>query len=720
MKFIFTTFFLIIFFSTKVVYSASFTFPSTLTTNTSDFVLLSETGTTPSVSGFSTDVLISITATAGFVKITTVTGLEQINGFCGYTADSSSEPTDCKDNDRSEIGFEGTQAEVNNALATLSFKGDGSTSSATISVSATPTGASYNPVNGHYYRAIAATDIDWDDARAAAKSDAQKFNGLSGYLVNITSAQENAWIKDKISTNAWTGGSDSGTERIWKWMDGPEAGQTYTCANQPLLNSGGPGATISGCSEQSYLNWLVAGNGDREPNDYNRNNEDYMHVYGAIDDDRRGKWNDFVIDNVNVDAYIIEYGGQGGTATVFGAASISITSTEATDNPFDVFDDKELVGIVEGQSENAKRFIYSSTNSILERMEWYRTTKKNENIKFQDIGIDIDITNKDTYPYAKLLDAYLLKGNVNKEQKLSNKNIEKFINELPLSKYLKNEFGMVPRKWKVWSSGYLKKGKIKLKSGKVNQEFDSDALTIGMDKIIRKNTLFGIAIRLEDQDTDVGQLGTKIKSNAKSTTIYSSWHNNKSTFIDGLAGYGYIDNDLTRIEQANTSNTLTGNRGVKQYFTSIKFNKIMDRDNFTSLLFGRFDYGLSKLESFSEIGNIQALKFEEQNLKNKSISIGALTKYKKKIKKGYFLPYGRIEFFENLTPNSEVKASYISDPNTEYSYTVKEDYSNSIKLELGFDLNLIDSWYLSTSIRRLIKNNKDFENEFAIKAGKPF
>ena len=719
-KYIHITFFLIIFFSTKVVYSASFTFPSTLTTNTSDFVLLSETGTTPSVSGFSTDVLISITATAGFVKITTVTGLEQINGFCGYTADSSSEPTDCKDNDRSEIGFEGTQAEVNNALATLSFKGDGSTSSATISVSATPTGASYNPVNGHYYRAIAATDIDWDDARAAAKSDAQKFNGLSGYLVNITSAQENAWIKDKISTNAWTGGSDSGTERIWKWMDGPEAGQTYTCANQPLLNSGGPGATISGCSEQSYLNWLVAGNGDREPNDYNRNNEDYMHVYGAIDDDRRGKWNDFVIDNVNVDAYIIEYGGQGGTATVFGAASISITSTEATDNPFDVFDDKELVGIVEGQSENAKRFIYSSTNSILERMEWYRTTKKNENIKFQDIGIDIDITNKDTYPYAKLLDAYLLKGNVNKEQKLSNKNIEKFINELPLSKYLKNEFGMVPRKWKVWSSGYLKKGKIKLKSGKVNQEFDSDALTIGMDKIIRKNTLFGIAIRLEDQDTDVGQLGTKIKSNAKSTTIYSSWHNNKSTFIDGLAGYGYIDNDLTRIEQANTSNTLTGNRGVKQYFTSIKFNKIMDRDNFTSLLFGRFDYGLSKLESFSEIGNIQALKFEEQNLKNKSISIGALTKYKKKIKKGYFLPYGRIEFFENLTPNSEVKASYISDPNTEYSYTVKEDYSNSIKLELGFDLNLIDSWYLSTSIRRLIKNNKDFENEFAIKAGKPF
>ncbi len=100
------TFFLIIFLSSKIVYSASFTFPSSLTTNTSNFVLLSETGTTPSVGGFSTDVLIAITATAGNVKITTVTGLEQINGFCGYTADnSSSEPSNCSDNNRSEIGI---------------------------------------------------------------------------------------------------------------------------------------------------------------------------------------------------------------------------------------------------------------------------------------------------------------------------------------------------------------------------------------------------------------------------------------------------------------------------------------------------------------------------------------------------------------------------------------------------------------------------------------
>ena len=711
LKLHFFLFFLISFLNCKAVYSASFTFPSTLTTNTSDFVLLSETGTTPSVSGFSTDVLITITSTAGYVKITTVTGLEQINGYCGYTADnSSSEPDNCTDDNRSEIGFEGTQAEVNVALATLSFKGDGSTSSVSITASATPTGAAYNSSNGHYYRAISSTDIEWDDARAAAKSEAQKFNGLTGYLVTITSEQENDFIADKVSVSAWTGGSDSETERIWKWMDGPEAGQTYTCQK---FGVGGTGATISGCSEQSYLNWNFG-----EPNQYNGTNEDYMHVYGS--GGRKGEWNDYVINNTNVDAYIIEYGGMGGTATVSGEATITITSTEASDSTFDVFDDKQLVGIVEGQSESSKRFIYNSTNSVLERMEWYRTTKKNDSIKFQDLGLGIDITNKETYPYAKLLDLYLLKGDFKKEQKLSEENIEKFINDLPLSKYLKNEFGLIPRKWKIWSSGYVTKGRIKLKAGKENQDFDSNALTIGMDKIIKKNTLFGIAIRQDHQHTDIGQLGTNIKSESNSITIYSSWHKSRSAFIDSLVGYGYINNDLKRIEEADTSNILTGSRDIKQYFTSIKFNKIISRDKFTSLFFGRGDFGISKLDSFAESGNIQALKFEEQNLKNRSISFGTLVKFPRKVKNGHFLPYGRIEFFENLSPNSRVKASYKSDPNTTYTYTIKEDYSNSIKFEIGFDLNLVDSWYLSTSIRKLIKNNKDFENEFAIKASRPF
>ena len=86
---------------------------------------------------------------------------------------------------------------INTALATISFKGDGSTGSPTITVSITPTGSSYFSGNGHYYQVYNSNAIRWANAKTQAES--KTFNGLSGYLVTIESAEENAFIFSKIS-----------------------------------------------------------------------------------------------------------------------------------------------------------------------------------------------------------------------------------------------------------------------------------------------------------------------------------------------------------------------------------------------------------------------------------------------------------------------------------------------------------------------------------------
>ena len=55
------------------------TMPSGLTADTSSFVLLSSSGTTPSISGFtSTDLLATVVASAGTLIVTTTTGLEKL------------------------------------------------------------------------------------------------------------------------------------------------------------------------------------------------------------------------------------------------------------------------------------------------------------------------------------------------------------------------------------------------------------------------------------------------------------------------------------------------------------------------------------------------------------------------------------------------------------------------------------------------------------------
>ena len=82
----------------------------------------------------------------------------QAAGYCGYSSDNSSVPSSCTGNSLTEIGFRGTQDDINNALATLSFKGDGA--AGTITVAVTPAGTNYFSGNGHYYQLVTG-NINW-------------------------------------------------------------------------------------------------------------------------------------------------------------------------------------------------------------------------------------------------------------------------------------------------------------------------------------------------------------------------------------------------------------------------------------------------------------------------------------------------------------------------------------------------------------------------------
>ena len=172
----------------------------------------------PSISGFSGTLLVTATASSGtFVKVTSITNLKQAKDYCGHTGNADAEPTGCDDDNREIIGLRGTQADLNAALATLSFKGDGATGSPTVVLSVTPDGTNRDPDTGHYYQVVSSSNnITWAAARTAAKSDAKILYGLRGYLTNITTSGENAFITAKIGANAWIGATDVGTEKIWK------------------------------------------------------------------------------------------------------------------------------------------------------------------------------------------------------------------------------------------------------------------------------------------------------------------------------------------------------------------------------------------------------------------------------------------------------------------------------------------------------------------------
>jgi len=179
----------------------------------------------------------------------------------------------------------GTMASINTALATLKINTGTITGDINISVAATvnPTGYYFNGVNGHFYKPVS-TGAYYTVARAAALQTT--FKGQTGYLVTITSADEDAFIYNNVpQSNIWFALTDEVSEARWTIDAGPEKGTLIK------INNGQTNGNIPG----QYNNWAGG-----EPN--NSGNEDYaVTKWGG-----GTQWND--LPNNFSCAYVIEYG----------------------------------------------------------------------------------------------------------------------------------------------------------------------------------------------------------------------------------------------------------------------------------------------------------------------------------------------------------------------------------------------------------------------------
>jgi len=231
------------------------------------------------LNGFtSTDVLL---ASIGFINppagttfnLTTTTGLSPASGFT-------------LSGNKSKLVFTGTMANINNALATLKINTGATAGSVQVSVSATinPTGFYYNPINGHFYKPVTLGDT-YTGARAA--SLLSTFKGQRGYLVTITSADENSFIFVNVpQANIWFAATDEVTDGTWVIDAGPEKGTVMKTSNGQTAGNR-PGV---------YNNWAGG-----EPNGYNHSED-----YAVTNWSGQSTWND-LSNNWN-NPYIIEYG----------------------------------------------------------------------------------------------------------------------------------------------------------------------------------------------------------------------------------------------------------------------------------------------------------------------------------------------------------------------------------------------------------------------------
>ena len=90
--------------------------------------------------------------------------------------------------------------------------------------------ANYLASTDHYYDYVPSNLISWDDAKVAAEG--MDYFGLQGYLATLTIPDEGQISGELSPGTGWIGASDVGSEGVWKWMTGPEAGMTFWNGNE--------------------------------------------------------------------------------------------------------------------------------------------------------------------------------------------------------------------------------------------------------------------------------------------------------------------------------------------------------------------------------------------------------------------------------------------------------------------------------------------------------
>jgi hypothetical protein len=167
---------------------------------------------------------------------------------------------------------------------------------------------------------------------------------MQGYLATITSAAENEFLKTRMPSNAWIGASDAASEGTWKWVTGPEAGQTFWSGSSS-------GSAVNG----AYANWSSS-----QPNNSN-GGQDYGEIYATDGTSTDGKWNDRS-NTEYPDGYLVEYSSTNVSDISF-SKTFNITVQPGNDAPVLSSATPTLTSLNEDATQNGGQLISSIVNS---------------------------------------------------------------------------------------------------------------------------------------------------------------------------------------------------------------------------------------------------------------------------------------------------------------------------------------------------------------------
>jgi len=334
---------------------------------------------------------------------------------------------------------------------------------------------------------------------------------------------------------------------------------------------------------------------------------------------------------------------------------------------------QEVLGTIEAQTAAPKRIIQHVTTPLLNRMYWLRRYRNedslsNHNVKFQ----------------------------------FSNSMLASLSKVIPVSNKTNDALDKLSDNWSFWSEGSVSVGKVDGTAFSSSKDINSNGITLGMDKKISENRLYGYALRFGKDDVDIGAF-TSLDTNSYSLSLYGTLPYDDKKFTEGIIGISSLK--MHHITQGGGTNR-TGERSGRQIFGSINYLTTYNKDKFNIAPNGRVDISYTELSEYSETGN-SALRHNKQKIGTGKISAGFTLSDIIKLNNITFKPNGGLEFGLDFSPSSDVTYSYVSET-TEYKKSIGQD-SKNIRANIGFDLITENGFSIMTIYERDQSDNAHYD-----------
>lgn len=256
----------------------------------------------------------------------------------------------------------------------------------------------------------------------------------------------------------------------------------------------------------------------------------------------------------------------------------------------------------------------------------------------------------------------------------------------------------LPQGWGVWAAGTLSFGSSG--HGRTSADFNTGGITVGADRAIGENLLWGVAGSWGRQDTEFDDNPSTTDADQRSLALYGLWRAGEHLFVDAMLASGRLDFTMNRWS-APANAAAHSTRGGTQWFGSVTFGYEHRTVGGTTLAtYGRYDGHKARLDPYREHGlGVYDLSYGRQDVETSALAVGLEGSHAFRTDRLAWRPYWTLEYRTALDDRSDATMNYVQRPAArDYLLAMHSYNDDTLSVGAGVDLQFSSGWMLSLLI----------------------